>query len=285
MSSIIGYHPIPPDLTPRGAHMGHKAKRPIGRPRKAALPDPTDPALRRWVIGLTPERMYREVCARLRGRTDLEREAFAVWAFAGFPGWPEGQAEVPLSLRLRLAERLTITSPLVSLGYSRIPLLPFGTLVNEWWQPVHRAGDLLAEYERLHLALRRFRPAQGRLWSFLERRAGTDRCVRLAEILYPLPSPTSCTRDPAPEPARAAETLLSNRHATNARQIHTGLARAREEREIMKAWQQHGQWLLHHPTAGAELEAVLTVCTRDGGSSSHRLSSPSDPDPRTPRAS
>ncbi len=279
----------------------------MGRPRKVGLPDPMAVDLRRWVVGLPVERMHREVCAFLRGRADLVREAFAAWTLVGEPGWPEGASDMPLALRLRLAERMAIAVPVASVGRLAIRLLPFGSLVDpgpprpvggietpgqlarravveefqrrlirEWWKVDRRERELLAEYEAVHGHLRRFHPEDRRLWAFLERGAGRGRVVRISGISCPLPSPESCRREPKPEPARAAYILLARRHRTEPRAVDGRLSRARLERRIVGAWSEYGDWLRDHPGARAEIDQVLPQVTREIAGPARDLSSPSE---------
>jgi len=264
------------------------------RQRKPPLPDPTDPALRRWVLGISPEQMHREACAFLRGRADLVREAFAHWSLAGFPSWPEHHSDMPLSLRLRLTERVTITSPLVRLGISIIPLLPFGTLVDpgpprpapgirtpselaahqiiaafqrtlihEWWKPPTHDALLLAEHHTLYAALRSWRPANRRLWHALYTRAGSHREIRIPGHSYPLPRLNALTRESKAPPSRVAVDLLAHKHGINRTVLNAQLHSLRLEARIAIAWAGYAQWLADRPSARAELDRVLSTFTRD----------------------
>jgi len=285
--------------------MGQRRERQSGRPRKPGLPDPRDPKLRAWVLGLEGPIMHRETCARLRPRGFITVAALAEWTFAGFPGWPANQSEMPLSIRLRLAERLSMTSPLVRVGRCLVPLLPPGALVNsprlpaaptmdtpeqrrtrdvlsafqralvhEWWQTHDADKDLLTRYERL----REIFAARGTRSPTLWRRLGLGHdkgSVLLIEgKRYSVPSLEARRGNPNPEPGEAAHLFLEADGHGNERSIRRRLTLARISRKVGAAWDVYRDWLCANPWASAELEQVLPSMTRDVASRSGSLSSP-----------
>jgi len=263
-------------------------------PRKPPVADPTDPIFRRWVIDLPPEKMHREVCARLRGRPDLEREAFGHWDFAGFPGWADDHPEMPLALRLRLAERLTITSPTIRAGFSVIPLLPFRTLVDpgparpvpgiptpqqvatqaiiaafqrrlitEWWKPLPRHAGLLREYENLRATFAPRRSKGRSLWAAIGLTRRAPRTILVNGITYPVPRAEVRGGNPNPEPSELAVLFLVARHGGNDKEKRLRLKHARLERHIAEAWAGYTTWLADLARARAELDQVLSTVTRE----------------------
>ena len=285
--------------------MGQRRERHIGRPRSPRLPDPGDPNLRAWVIGLDLPAMHREVCAFLRTRGFLTLEALADWTYAGFPGWPAGQSEMPPSLRLRLAERLTITVPLVPLGSSIVPLLPFGALVNSpplpaapttgspdqlrtlavlgafqarlaaaWWEPRSPHAALVTEHKQLRAALVKLQPADRRLWRVLFPGPPGEAQHRIAGRSYPRPPKRIIRQNPRPAPSRAAAILMAGRLGLHAREVEARRARATREARIASAWSHYAEWLIRNPAARAQLDQLLPSMTRGATSPSAGLSSP-----------
>lgn len=289
--------------------MGQRRDRPIGRPRRPRLPDPGDPKLRAWVIGRDPPAMHREVCARLRTRGFIEREAITQWTWAGFPGWPADQSEMPPTLRLRLAERLTIESPQCPLGWRLVPLLPPGALVDsppvptaptidtldqlrtrdllsafqralvrEWWRPLDSDADFLTEYERLREISAARRTPTRTVWQRLGVPDDSRGLLFLEEKRYRLPTLEVRCRNPKPEPAEAAALILEANGHGNERSIRRRLTLARTARKVRAAWIGYQDWLCTNPRAWAELEQVLPSMTRDVASPSASLSSPPAPE-------
>ena len=275
--------------------MGQRRERQIRRPRSPGLADPRDPKLRAWVLGLEGPIMHRETCARLRPRGFITVAALAEWTFAGFPGWPANQSEMPLSIRLRLAERLSMTSPLVRVGRCLVPLLPPGALVNsprlpaaptmdtpeqrrtrdvlsafqgtliqEWWRPLEWAAQLLAEYEDLQRTFRCHRSRARSLWQALGIPQLFSREVLINGTSYRVPPREVRRADPRPKPSVLAILFLMVKQESDRRTLRRRLARARVERGIEEAWEQYRAWLEGHPTAQGELDVVLSPMTREG---------------------
>jgi len=285
--------------------MGQSRKRQIGRPRSPRLPDPGDPKLRAWVIDLDPPAMHREVCARLRTRGFITLAALAEWTYAAFPGWPAAHSEMPPSLRLHLAERLTITSPSVPLGRCLVPLLPFGALVNsppvpaaptidtpdqlrtrdvlsafqralvhEWWRTHYPDNDLLTEYERLRENFAARRTRSRTVWQHLGLSNDSRGPLLIQEKRYRLPAPQVRRRNPNPEPAEAVHLFLEANGHGNERSIRRRLTLARTARKVRAAWDRYHDWLRTTAGTWAELDQLLPSMTRGVASHSASLSSP-----------
>jgi len=297
--------------------MGQHRERPIGRPRRPRLPDPSDPKLRAWVIGRDPPAMHREVCARLRTRGFITVAALAQWTWAGFPAWPAAHSEMPPSLRLRLAERLTIESPQCPLGWRLVPLLPPGSLVDSppapaaptidtperlaaravlsafqarliatWWEPRPSHAALVTEHSQLRAALVKMQPTDRRLWRVLFPDPPGEAQHRIARRSYPRPPKRITRQNPRPAPSRAAAILMAGRLGLHAREVEARRARATREAMIASAWSHYAEWLIRNPAARAQLDQALPSMTRDVASPSASLSSPptrKHPPPAKPR--
>lgn len=283
------------------------------RPRKARLPDPAAPELRAWVIPLGPAGMHREVCAFLRTRGFLTVAALATWSQAGYPGWRSDQSEMPLRLRLRLAERLTITSPLVRLGWCLVSLLPLGALVtssprpgaqgidsrdqlmrrallasferalvHEWWRPASSDIELLTEYERLRETIAARATRYRTVWQRLGVSDDSRGPLLVHGKRYKLPAPEVRRRHPNPKPSEAAVMLLQAGGHGNERSIRHRLSRARRAREVRAAWDRYHDWLRVTPRAQGELDEVLPSMTRALTRHAAGLSSPPPQAPAGP---
>lgn len=252
------------------------------------LPDPDDLAYRRWVIGLEPPEMHREVLARLRGRRVLVGEAVRLWLDRnGCPAGDPFEVIPPGHLPLML-QRLTITTPFFSGGMGLLPLLPFGSLVERVPQaaaphvPSARQSDMravidefqrrllarcftplfsdalrLAEYEWLLRTLQGMREPRVPFRRTLQRRLRHGLTLSLNGRRYALPRGWGERCSATSPPEEVTRLLLAFRWACDAQAVKECVARWRKEWRVARAWDAWWQWLQAHPERLAEMASLL----------------------------